>query len=1680
LVRIGQNGVATNTGFVLPGTSTAWSGAFNDDDGYFYVATSHGVNTWVIDVSGTTPTLVRQMPQSAAENVFDFTYADGFFWGMNGDGIRRINPSTGASQFFPVPDSWGTRGGTYGAAWVFGNGNLGFSRNSGSVYQVSVENPASANPTFTLVGSQPGPASIRNDGAAIPGLPTDLEVEKDGPARLLPGGQISYDITVRNHGPGVSSGWIVHDAFPEGLSDVVVSGDVVSQVIDGRHVISGGRLAAGAERTFTVTANVDPAVEGCVTNVATILANEEDPNSENNDDSSTACVAYLEITKSSDVTPDARPGDTVTYTITARNAGSADYTDENPAVVFDDLSAVLDDASFNDDAAANRAGALTYEAPLLSWTGALPAGESVEITYTATLGAGGDGEVRNVAWQPEDPENPEPPACDPADEDGLDPDTGEPCAVVEYDLPKLTIDKVADRFDLPAAGETITYTITVTNVGPGDYTAAAPATMTDDLSDVIDDATLDEGSLDATEGEVSYDAPTLSWEGALASGESAEISYTVTYNGEGDQQLVNLACVPEDELAAGARACDTVTVPGSGLKQWKTVDASDDPVVAGSELTYTLHFENDGNSDATVDAIDFLTHVLDDADVTSEPASDVLNVDRDGEEIAITGTVPTGDTATVSYTVTINADGERGDDVAANFLLNNDEDNPPTPPADPVCEPSPPDFPDCTSTPIGGITYDKSVTADSESVGAGTVLTYEITINSTGTATMPVDREDVLTDVLDDATIVSQPTSDSDSVTVSEIADDRFSIGGELAGGETAIVSYSVVVNGESERGNDSAVNFLVPVGEDPPSECVEGDGSCTVTPLPNVGVAKSVDPASGSSVVAGQELTYTLTFTNSGNAAGPVDFTDVLADVLDDADVTSVPEASSDDLTVSEVADGEFTVTGSLDAGQSETVTYTVTVKADGERGDNVLGNFVVPTGTTPPDECVEGSAYCTTNPVPQIDSWKTVEANESPVAAGTELTYTLHFENTGAASGTVDMVDDLTHVLDDAEVTSEPEASDSSWDVSRAEEVISISGDLAAGETATVTYTVTVLPDGERGDDVAANFLLGPDEEPPADPVCQPTNPDQPDCTVTPIGRLLVTKAVSSEDDPVVTGSTLTYTLTFDNQGEAPVEVDHTDHLADVLDDATIADEPVASDDALQVTPVDGDSFSVTGELAAGQAVTVSYSVVVNGESERGNDSAVNFLVPVGEDPPSECVEGDGSCTVTPLPNVGVAKSVDPASGSSVVAGQELTYTLTFTNSGNAAGPVDFTDVLADVLDDADVTSVPEASSDDLTVSEVADGEFTVTGSLDAGQSETVTYTVTVKADGERGDNVLGNFVVPTGTTPPDECVEGSAYCTTNPVPQIDSWKTVDPASATPVVEGQELTYTLHFENTGAASGTVDMVDDLTHVLDDADVTVEPAASIEAWEVTRAEEVISISGDLAAGETATVTYTVTVKGSNERGDDVLANYLLAPGEEPPTDPVCEPADEERPNCTVNPVGDILPAKTVNPESGSTVEEGQEVTYTLSFENTGKGAATIDYVDHMADVLDDAVLTGDISTTGGAQVAGPLENQLLISGTVQPGETATVAYTVTVKPYDDQGDHHLGNFLTVAEQVPPAECVEGNPLCTQNPIDPPPSAGSPSLPGTGAQIALGTIAAALLATALGTALVWNNRRRTE
>lgn len=1380
----------------------------------------------------------------------------------------------------------------------------------------------------------------------------------------------------------------------------------------------------------------------------------------------------LDLEKTSDATADTRARDTVTYEVTATNTGDTDYTSADPAVIFDDLSDVLDDADYNADATSDRGAAPSYAEPLLSWSGALPAGQSVTLKYSVTLNSDGDSDVRNIAWVPGDPDDPTvPSSCT-----GGSTPAGELCDEVRYPLPKLQILKEADRTQVSAAGDEVTYTITVKNVGSGAYTASAPASMTDDLSDVLDNATFD-GQATATAGTVDYDEPKLSWSGPLAAGASAEVSYTVTYNGEGDRNLHNVACVPESEVAQNADACASVTVPGSQLSQWKMVTASTDPAMAGTVLTYTLFFHNDGPAAATVDAIDDLTQVTDDATVTTEPSSaNGLTTSRDGNKISVTGSVPANTTRTVTYKVTVKPDGQRGDDIATNFLLHSGE----KPPPGSDCEPEDSEAPDCTATPIVAIAYSKSVEASTDPVDEGTVLTYTITIKNIGDLAAPVSREDVLTDVLDDAELTSDPVSDTGSVTVSVVNDGRFEIGGELGADGTAKVTYQMTVKAESDRGNNQADNFLVPPGGTPPTECVSSSDQCTSTPLPLIEASKSVDPDSGSTVVAGQDVTYTLTFHNAGKADGAVDYTDYLSDIVDDATLTEGPTASNDALTATLGAEDTIGVSGILAKDQTVMVTYTVRVLPDDQRGDNHLGNFLMEKDEEPPAECVEVSTMCTENPIPEIVSWKGVEANESPVKAGTVLTYTLSFENIGKAAGELDEIDDLTHVTDDASVTTEPTSADG-LAASRDGNRIAITGDVPAGKTYTVTYQVTVKADDERGDDIAANFLMPNDPEdppvPPIGPVCQPKDNERPDCTVTPIGKLLTTKSVSASTDPVDVGTVLTYTLTFDNQGKGPVEVDKTDILTDVLDDTTLTTAPVASDDALSVSAVTDGKFTTTGELTAGKKVTVTYQVTVNAESERGNNTADNFLVTTGEDPPEECVEDDRMCTETPLPLIEVEKSSDPETGSDMQAGQDVTYTLTFTNTGEAAGPVDYTDDLAAVLDDADLTGAPQSSDPALVATDGADGAVRVTGILEPEQEVTVSYTVTVVPDGERGDDLLRNVVAKTGTEDP-QCDDESVSCTEHPVGELDDWKSVDPAMGSTLRPGQEATYTLHFENTGKAPVEVNRDDVLTRVLDDAEVTAEPVSSSDALTVTAIDdERFTVAGSLEPGDLVTVDYTVKVKADGERGDDRLDNFLVPNGEEPP-EGTCVPADEERPDCTYNHVSDVSVVKSSDPKSGSEIDPGEEVTYTLTFTNRGinpdAADVEVDYTDYMVDVLDDAELVAGPKVSHGDLTAGTDGDTIHITGAVPTGGVYTVSYTVKVKAYDKQGDHQLANVVAITGEEP--VCAPGSQLCTEHEVPEPPEGSW--LPNTGAEISVASLIAVLLLLGAGGGLVLTGRRR--
>lgn len=1184
--------------------------------------------------------------------------------------------------------------------------------------------------------------------------------------------------------------------------------------------------------------------------------------------------AYKESTPISNV-PQAA-GDVVEYELTFRNVGQV----EGPIVYRDFLGDVLDNATFNTGSAQASASAgseITLTEPsgadqTLGIDGIMQPGETVTIRYSVTVSdpVVEDGRLRNFLLHVDDegaPLEPLPTFCEP---------DNPRCTTHPLVFPKLDVQKTAIPGSGQAveAGHDITYYLDFRNTG----TAAVDVDYVDDLSKVLPFASIEDRNVmvigEGLTATLDKTAQTVHITGSLPAGGYTRVTVVALLNEELPADLTEVAnflhetgteppgeCLPESEL------CTTHPIDKPDLQIAKSADPETGTLVsAGDVLTYTLTFDNsNGAAAASVAHEDDLSGVLDDAafgEVTDDGGLTVAG--PTGGKLAISGSVPAGAVKTVTYTVTVKEAADRADSVLANFLLEAGG----VPPGE--CLPEDP----CTTHPAGDPQLVLTKTADPASgapVVAGQTVTYTLGFDNTdGTAPATLDHTDDLSDVLDDATfVVDSLTAGSGLTATGPDGSGLISITGTVPAGEKATVTYQVTVKDPVADGAELA-NFLF-AGDEKPETC-EPNQPCTVHPgtKPELQVTKSADPASGTEVFADDELTYTLTFENTGSAPAAVAYTDDLSGVLDDAELIQDPTVTPAGALTGAIADGALAISGTLAPGAKATVTYQVRVLPQGERGDHSLGNFLFPTGTNPPTTCAPESELCTEHPapLPDLTVTKLVDAGSTtPVAPGDELRYGLEFNNSsGKAPATVSYVDDLSGILDDASFDPAsleiPEGL--SVDFSEADGTLTITGTVPAGQTLTVRYVATVLPDGERGDNELVNFLFEEGTEPPT--VCTPEET----CTTNPVPALVLTKTADpASGDPVAAGDTVSYTLTFDNRaGKAPAALQHTDDLSDVLDDATFVADSLQAETGLTATGPADSKITVTGEVPAGEQRTVTYQVTVKADADRGNNSLANFLF-AGDETPEVCEPGD-PCTVHPVPNLQVQKSVDPESGSTVEAGQTLSYTLTFDNAtGTAPAAVDHRDDLGGVLDDASFLPDSLTADTGLTVAGPSDDALRITGSVPAGKTLTVRYQVEVLADGERGDNVLANFLLPPGITePPVTCEVEDPSCTTNPVPEISYVKEVT-ASDDPIVAGKStLSYTVTITNTGAATGKVDRTDDLSDVLDDATVVSQPVSDTDSVQVTEiADDAFTMNGTLAAGATATVTYTVRVKEAAAQG---------------------------------------------------------------------------------------------------------------------------------------------------------------------------------------------------------------------
>ncbi|WP_370582692.1 GEVED domain-containing protein [Plantibacter sp. VKM Ac-2885] len=1012
---------------------------------------------------------------------------------------------------------------------------------------------------------------------------------------VVPGQTITYTVTVQNTG-AVDYTAADPASFSDDLTAVLDDASWNDDATATAGALSftsptlswSGPVAAGetVTVTYSVTVNDPPSGDSQIDNAVTSTTPGNNCPTGNTDP---ACIVQIpsgsytvQKAASTDVV---NPGDIVTYTVTVTNTGEQAYTETDPASFSDDLTAVLDDATYNDDASAGA----TVSGNTLAWSGALPVGQSVVVTYSVTVKNPdtGDKTLTNTVV--------------PTSPGGRCPTAGE--CTTTTNVRSYTVEKTASA-QTATPGTAVTYTVTVTNTGTAAYTADAPASFSDDLSAVLDDATYN-ADASATAGEVSFTSPTLSWAGPLEIGSPVTVTYTVTVNaaGTGDKTLTNTVTPTTPGGTCTTEGSCTTTTQVQSFTVEKTASAP--TATPGSVLTYTVTVTNTGQIAYTAEApasfSDDLSAVLDDATYNDDATAGAT---VSGNTLSWSGALPVGESVTVTYSVTVKQPNT-GDNVLTNAVT-------PTGPGGACATEG-----GCvTNTPVQSIAFTK--TADTTEVVPGATVTYTITATNTGqvdyTTDAPAAFTDDLSAVLDDADYNGDATATTGSISYTA---PTLSWAGPVAVGTTTTITYTVTVN--SPDAGDSRLENTV-VSDTPGGNCPAGstDPACVVElPSGSFSVEKT---ASSESVTPGSSLSYTVTVTNTGQIAyttdKPASFSDDLTAVLDDATYNG-DAAASDNTGVVSFTTPTLSWSGALPVGESVTVTYSVTVKQP-NTGDNVLTNAVTPTG--PGGACATEGGCVTNTPVQSIAFTKTADTTE--VVPGATVTYTITATNTGQVDYTTDapaaFTDDLSAVLDDADYNGDATATGGA--VIYTAPTLTWAGPVAVGATVTISYTVTVNgPD--TGDKILANTVVS--NVPGSNCV---EGVGDPNCTSTvPAGSYSVTKQASTTS--AVQGSTITYTVTVTNTGNVSytdaAPASFRDSLTQVLDDASYNGDVTATAGAAAFT---APNLSWSGPLPVGQAVTVTYSVTVN-SPDTGDRKVVNAVVPTG--PGGACAVG--ACTTT-----------------------------------------------------------------------------------------------------------------------------------------------------------------------------------------------------------------------------------------------------------------------------------------------------------------------------------------------------------------------------------------------------------------------------------------------------------------
>ncbi len=1064
----------------------------------------------------------------------------------------------------------------------------------------------------------------------------------------------------------------------------------------------------------------------------------------------------------------------------------------------------------------------------------------------------------------------------------LDGETGCP---VECTDPELVVSKTSDPPDASfvAPGQTIRYEIEIENPSEGDGFGIE---VTDDLGDVLDDATLSGGpTVDPpSAGTVSVTGDTLLFKGDVFRHQTVTVAYEVTVKALEELVDGDLGNVVEAQYSGcpGGDGCQTRHRVVSLTK-----DATPRTAVAGTEVTYTYSLGGSGLAGRSVDFRDELpagmTYVA--GGVTVTPPFGTVNGYGGTDTLEISGT-PAALPTTISARVALASDADCGGslDNQAGTTFEDDGGDPLTFVSD---DPTTPDHLDPTTVTVT-CQADLALTkAGPAVVVPGDSLTWTIAVTNEG----PSDSSgSTVTDELPDE--VSNPQTSTPGCTIDDgvLSCDV----GPLAVGE----SHEIEVTANAPEGPSICFANTAAVAGDDADPVPENDSatarSCT-PPVADLAIEKT-----GPAVVApGAAVAWVVTVRNQGPfASGGSTVTDELP-----AEVSN-PQTSTPGCTI---ADGVVTcAVGPLDVDETHEIVVTADAPDEfstcfenvatvtGDEGDSNLDNNVASfLSCTDPlaDLAVSKSGPPVVDPGGKV-SWTIEVVNHGPdPSAGSEVRDVLPGAVSNGETATPGCA------IDDGVVT----CAVGPLDVDETHEIV-VTADAPDEFSTCFQNLVTVEGDDEdpdAGNDEASAETCTRDVD--ADLSIAKSGPP----TVDPGGVVSWTIAVTNAGPDPSTGGTVTDTL--------PPEVSNprTETAGCAIEDhvLTCAVDPLADGGTHEIV--------VTADAPDQFSSCFENSVVVEGD-DADPDSGDN----------SSSVD---TCTRDALPDLSLAKS-GPATA---VTGTAVSWTLTVANAGpDPSTGATVTDALPDGVANPRTETAGCAIDDAVltcAVAPLAAGEtheIVVSADLTAAAGSCITNGASLSAneDDPTPDDQAASW---------ETCVEPGA-----------DLRLAKSGPAT-VAAGGEVMWTLTVTNAGpdASSGST-LSDTLPAGVtgartDDPDCAIDGdvvTCAVGPLEVGASRDVV-VTANAPASHSTCVENTATVSGAEtdlEPGDnDASARTCTDP---PPAGPNGQPSP---PHTPVGPPSRPAPRVSIAKHTRSaTAYVGSVVAYRITIRNRGNAPA--------------------------------------------------------------------------------------------------------------------------------------------